>query len=84
LVLGILGACGVFCYGAGGLFGVLAIVFGSVARSQIRNSNGTQGGMGMATAGLVLGCIIVGLGFLVMLSCAGIIAASSVAGAAGK
>ena len=34
---------------------VLAIVFGLVARSQIRKSEGRQRGLGMATAGLILG-----------------------------
>lgn len=34
---------------------LLAIIFGFVARSQIRRSNGTQGGQGMATAGIILG-----------------------------
>jgi len=34
---------------------ILAIVFGFVARAQIRQSNGTQGGQGLATAGIILG-----------------------------
>jgi hypothetical protein len=34
---------------------VLGIVFGFVARSQIRNSNGTQGGQGLALAGIIIG-----------------------------
>ena len=45
LVLGILGGS------------LLAIVFGLVARSQIRRSGGRQGGLGLATAGIVLGCV---------------------------
>ena len=36
---------------------ILAIVFGHVALSQIKKSGGTQGGRGMAIAGLVLGYI---------------------------
>jgi hypothetical protein len=34
---------------------VLGIVFGFVARSQIKNSNGTQGGEGLALAGIIIG-----------------------------
>jgi Domain of unknown function (DUF4190) len=41
--------------------GVLGIVFGFMAKSQIRQSNGAQTGDGMATAGIVLGFIWVGL-----------------------
>ena len=49
LVLGILGGS------------LLAIVFGLVGRSQIRRSGGWQGGLGLATAGIVLGCVWLGL-----------------------
>jgi hypothetical protein len=45
LVLGVIGGS------------VLAIVFGLVARSQIKKSGGRQGGLGLATAGIVLGCL---------------------------
>jgi hypothetical protein len=48
-VLGILGW--VPC----GIGSVLAIVFGFIARSQIRASGGRQGGDGLAIAGLILG-----------------------------
>ncbi len=45
--------------GIGGFFffipAVLGIVFGFVARSQIRQSNGTQGGEGLAMAGIIVG-----------------------------
>jgi hypothetical protein len=36
---------------------VLAVVFGLVARSQIKKSGGRQSGLGLATAGIVLGCL---------------------------
>jgi hypothetical protein len=49
LVLGILGGS------------VLAIVFGLVGHRQIRRSDGRQGGFGLATAGIVLGCVWLGL-----------------------
>jgi hypothetical protein len=49
LVLGILGGS------------LLAIVFGLVGRSQIKRSGGRQSGLGLATAGIVLGCVWLGL-----------------------
>ena len=36
---------------------IVAIVTGHIARSQIRRSNGTQGGAGMALAGIILGYV---------------------------
>jgi hypothetical protein len=57
LVLGI-----VWLYWLGSL---LALIFGAVALSQIRGSNGRQTGEGMAIAGLVLG--IIGLAILLVL-----------------
>jgi hypothetical protein len=58
LVLGIL-----WLYGVGA---ILALVFGYMARQQIDASGGTQTGRGMATAGVVLGWIGVGLILLVV------------------
>lgn len=49
LVLGI-----IWCYW---VTSVLAVVFGHIALSQIKRSNGTQSGRGMAIAGLVLGYV---------------------------
>jgi hypothetical protein len=40
-----------------GVGSVLALIFGLKARKQIDWSSGTQGGRGMATAGIVLGII---------------------------
>jgi hypothetical protein len=40
-----------------GIGAILAIVFGHVARGQIKRSNGAQTGRGLATAGLVLGYV---------------------------
>jgi len=54
-----------------GIGSVLAIVFGFVARSQIKSSGGQQVGSGMATAGIVLGFIGAGfwlLGFTLQLA----------------
>ena len=46
--------------------GILGIIFGFVAKGQIRQSNGTQRGDGMATAGIVLGCIWVAITILIV------------------
>lgn len=40
---------------------ILALVFGYISRRQIDESNGTQGGRGMAIAGIVLGWVGVGI-----------------------
>lgn len=62
LVLGIVGV--VFALPSIGIFvliipGVLALIFGYIARKQIKQYD--QDGAGMATAGIVLGCVAVGL-----------------------
>ncbi len=44
-----------------GIPAVLGIIFGFVARSQIRQSNGTQGGNGLAMAGIIVGFAVVAL-----------------------
>ena len=46
--------------------GILGIIFGFVAKGQIRQSNGAQRGDGMATAGIVLGCIWVAITILIV------------------
>ena len=48
------------------LGGVLAIVFGAIAKSRIKRSKGKLGGSGLATAGLVLG--IVNLSILIVIA----------------
>jgi Domain of unknown function (DUF4190) len=53
LILGILWICGIGS--------ILALIFGLVARNQIRDSRGQQQGDGMAIAGIVLGGIGVAL-----------------------
>jgi hypothetical protein len=44
-----------------GLPAVLGIIFGFVARSQIRRSQGAQGGDGLAMAGIIVGFAVVAL-----------------------
>ncbi len=56
LVLGIL-----WLYWVGS---ILALVFGYVARAQIDRAAGTQGGGGLAIAGIVLGWV--GVGFFIL------------------
>jgi hypothetical protein len=59
LISGILGWLGVF-----GLGGLIAVIAGHIAKSQIRSSSGRVGGEGLATAGLVLGYLNIGLAVL--------------------
>jgi hypothetical protein len=53
LVLGI-----VWLWGIGS---ILAIIFGVVAKNQIEQSGGRQQGQGLATAGIVLGVVTLGI-----------------------
>ncbi len=50
---------------------VLALIFGYVGKRQIDDSRGTQGGRGMAVAGIVLGWVGVGALVIVILALAG-------------
>jgi hypothetical protein len=45
-----------------GVGAILAIIFGFVARSQIKRSGGTQSGSGMALAGIIIGFTTLALG----------------------
>jgi hypothetical protein len=58
MILGIVGIVLIWLYGIGLLAAIVAVILGHVAVVQIRNSAGTQGGNGMAIAGLVLGYIV--------------------------
>jgi hypothetical protein len=49
-----------------GIPAVLGIIFGFVARSQIRRSHGAQGGGGMAMAGIIVGFAVVALVIVVL------------------
>jgi hypothetical protein len=60
LVLGLLTLCG--------LGSLLAVIFGHVSLSQIRNSGGSQSGRGMAVAGLTLGYIVLGFMLLILVT----------------
>jgi Domain of unknown function (DUF4190) len=60
--------------------GIVAIVAGHMARNEIRNSGGQISGSGMATAGLILGYINVGLAAL---ACVGFALLAIIGAAAG-
>ncbi|GGE39658.1 hypothetical protein GCM10007421_12010 [Halopseudomonas oceani] len=65
------GIVGLFIFGS-----LIAIVCGHIARSQIKNSGGTQSGDGMALTGLILGYIGIAL-WLLWFVAVGMIAATS-------
>jgi hypothetical protein len=62
MVLGIVSI--VFC---GLLAGIPALILGNAAKREIAASGGAQGGLGMATAGVILGWISVAVTVLVLL-----------------
>jgi Domain of unknown function (DUF4190) len=53
---------------------VAAVITGHMAKNEIRKSNGMLGGNGMATAGLVLGYVQLGLGLCLCLVVAAMLA----------
>jgi Domain of unknown function (DUF4190) len=65
LVVGIGSLVLSWCCGLG-VLGVVAIVLGIKARSEIKYSRGTQDGDGMALGGIITGAIAVVLGVLVL------------------
>ena len=58
-----------------GIGSLVAVVLGFVARTQIRASQGRQGGDGLALAGIILG--FVAIGFVVLLLVVGALSGSS-------
>ena len=67
LVLGVLSFPTVICYGTGVIFGIIAFITGLIARSQIKETGDTQGGKGMALAGMITGGIISALAGIAVL-----------------
>ena len=61
LVAGILGFSFVPLLGS-----IAAVITGHMAKSEIKKSAGSLGGNGMATAGLILGYLAIGLGLCVI------------------
>ena len=45
--------------GCGGFLGIAAFITGLIARQQVKESDGTQSGAGMALVGIILGGLIV-------------------------
>jgi hypothetical protein len=67
LISGVLGWLGIF-----GLGGILAVIFGHLAKKEIRDSLGSVTGDGLATVGLILGytniaLTLIGLCFLALM-----------------
>ena len=54
-----------WCCGLG-VFGLVAVVLGMKGRSEVRQSQGTQTGEGLALAGIITGAIAVVVGVLVV------------------
>lgn len=54
---------GFFC----GVGYIVGIVFGFIAMKQIDESGGTQGGRGLALAGVIIGFVSIGIGVLVLI-----------------
>jgi hypothetical protein len=61
LVFGIISIPTACCYGCGVIFAIVAIITGLIARSQIKQSAGRQGGGGLALAGVIIGAIVAAL-----------------------
>lgn len=59
LICGILAWLGVF-----GLGGLLAVIFGHIAKKEIRESNGMVSGDGLATVGLILGYVNIAISLI--------------------
>lgn len=77
-VLSLVGLCGIFTYGIGGIGSILAVIFGHIAISQINRSSGTLGGKGLAIAGLVMGYIgLAGVVIVIAVIIFGTLASSS-------
>jgi hypothetical protein len=78
LISAVLGWLGFF-----GLGGIIAVIFGHIAKNQIRKSGGRLGGDGLATAGLILGYVNIAItliGFcLIALLVFGVISAGALA-----
>jgi Domain of unknown function (DUF4190) len=65
MVVSLVGALALVCYGVGGLISVVGAILGHVARRQIRERG--EGGDGMALAGVIVGWIATALGVLIVI-----------------
>ena len=78
LVLGIVGLFALCAYGLGLVAAILAVVFGFLARADIRRAQGALGGDGLAKAGLVTGFVGIGLAVLGLLLVIGLLVSRGV------
>lgn len=62
LIMGIVGFVGLPLIGS-----IMAVIFGHIARDEIRRSQGAIAGNGFATAGLILGYVGIGMAVLIVL-----------------
>lgn len=62
MVTSIVGAATLFCWGLGGVVGLVGAILGHVARRRIRSTG--EAGAGMALAGIIVGWIVLGLGIV--------------------
>ncbi len=61
MILGIAAIVLAFIWGIGVIPGIVAVILGHIGMGQIKSSGGTQGGNGMALAGLITGYIAIGI-----------------------
>ncbi|MDP6208657.1 MAG: DUF4190 domain-containing protein, partial [Roseibacillus sp.] len=61
MICGIIGMSAPCLCGIPVIASIVAIIMGHIARGEIRNAGGTQGGGGMALAGLILGYVGAGI-----------------------
>jgi hypothetical protein len=81
LVIGIIAAVGVFCYGVPAvILGPVALFLGLRARTKIRASGGAIGGGGLAMAGWITGLVAACLGALILVVFIGFIVLVAVTG----
>jgi len=74
LVIGIIAAVGVVCYGIPAvILGPIALFLGLNARGRIKRSGGAIGGAGLAMAGWITGAVAASLGALVLIVVIGFI-----------
>jgi Domain of unknown function (DUF4190) len=64
MVVAIVGAALLPCYGVGGLMGAVGAILGHVARRQIRQRG--EGGAGMALTGIIVGWVATGLALVIV------------------
>jgi hypothetical protein len=79
MVCGIVGLPMLCGYGAGLVLGILALVFGYRSRRQIHESRGYETGESMATAGIVLGWVVIGFSAVIVTFIAAVLIGNAVA-----